>query len=78
MMNVMFPDETSDSPDIELPLFDQLLQYAALIDEFAFEHHTTTPPMRMFWAGHRAGTLADSYQKFLQLRKTGVRAHSWP
>jgi hypothetical protein len=68
-----------DSPYIELPLFDQLLEYAALIDEFAFEHHTTTPPMRMFWSGHRGqDKLADSYEKFLKLRRAGIRAHSWP
>lgn len=51
----------------------------ALIDEFVFEQHVNFAPMLPYWGGtiDKNQTLADSYQLFLELRRRGVRAHSW-
>lgn len=50
----------------------------AIIDEFFFEHHTTTPLMKKPWGTKKvACKLSDTYGIFLQLRNSGVRAHGW-
>jgi len=52
----------------------------AVVDEFFFEHHTTTPLMRGYWGagGSVACDLSNTYDIFLQLRHSGVRTHGWP
>jgi len=50
----------------------------AVVDEFFFEHHSKTPLMRRYWGWNVACTLMETYNIFLKLRHTGVRAHGWP
>jgi len=51
----------------------------AVVDEFFFEHHTTTPLMRTYWGDvNVACQLSNTYDIFLRLRLSGVRAHGWP
>jgi len=54
------------------------LNAMAVVDEFFFEHHTTTPVMTYWWGDAVACDLSDTYNIFLELRKSGVRAHGWP
>lgn len=49
-----------------------------LVDEFFFEHHTTTPMMRTSWGTSVACNLSHTYDIFLKLRQSGVRTHGWP
>jgi len=50
----------------------------AVVDEFFFEHHTSTPMMARHWGTNVACNLTETYNIFLQLRKSGVRSHGWP
>jgi len=50
----------------------------AVVDEFFFEHHTTTSSMARYWGANVACNLTDTYNIFLQLRNVGVRTHGWP
>jgi len=50
----------------------------AVVDEFFFEHHTVTPVMKKWWKKKVACQVNDTYSIFLELRKSGVRAHGWP
>jgi len=50
----------------------------AVIDEFFFEHHTTTQVMKRYWGINTSCKVRDTYNIFLQLRHSGVRAHGWP
>jgi len=50
----------------------------AIIDEFFIEHHTENPVMWPYWKSHVACKLGDTYEIFLRLRNSGVRAHGWP
>ena len=53
----------------------------ALIDEFFFEHHTLTPIMasgRLWGEENVACQIEDTYNIFLEFRRSGVRAHGWP
>jgi hypothetical protein len=71
-----------DNGSIENPLAQQLLQMPedtrSKLDEFFFEHHVTGV-MQSYWSNtvdfHQ--TFADSRKMFMDLRKLGVRAHSW-
>lgn len=69
-----------DTPSVELPLVQQFLntpdETKAKLDEFFFEHHVHGV-MQRNWKQKVAGTFADSYKIFGDLRKLGVRAHSW-
>lgn len=52
----------------------------AHIDEFVWEHHVTNYIMEKWWGAHGVDPtfdIADSYQFFLELRRRGVRAHSY-
>jgi len=51
---------------------------SAVVDEFFFEHHTATPIMRPYWGSRVACQVSDTYDIFLRLRISGVRAHGWP
>lgn len=75
-----------DTPSVEIALVQQLLsdpELLELVDEFFFEHHTHGNPMQhMGWGDltqSSAGlsSITDSYKLFSELRRRGVRAHSW-
>ncbi|KAL3417479.1 hypothetical protein PVAG01_10489 [Phlyctema vagabunda] len=76
-----------DNTPIEEPLVENLLLddpknggASALIDELMFEHHVNFYPMNYAWHGkfkkHR--DLLFSYNLFRNLRRKGIRSHSWP
>jgi len=69
-----------DTPQVELPLIEQLLgapnKTQSALDEIFFEHHVQGV-MQQWWGAAVRGTFADSYKIFGDLRKLGVRAHSW-
>lgn len=69
-----------DTPEIELPLVQQLLgapgETQSKLDEFFFEHHVHGV-MQRWWGPEVNGTFQDSYSLFERLRQLGVRAHSW-
>jgi len=69
-----------DTPEIENLIVHQILdspRVAAVMDEFFFEHHVAGL-MNFDGAWSEVnGTFADSYSIFAQLRRMGVRAHSW-
>lgn len=71
-----------DTPSIEGPLAEQLLQNfdGSLVSEFFFEHHVNLEPLLAAWGltSDNNVTLKDSYELFLNLRKKGIRSHSWP
>lgn len=50
-----------------------------LVDEFLYEDHVQFAPMLQYWGGsaHPHRTLSDSYDLFSQIRRKGIRAHSW-
>ncbi|WIA14797.1 hypothetical protein OEZ85_003281 [Tetradesmus obliquus] len=52
---------------------------AALVDEFFLEYHVQFQPMLKYWGGTADPnkSLADAFKLFLELRKSGWRAHSW-
>jgi hypothetical protein len=57
-------------------------QLAELIDELYFENHVVRSPMayqgwNLHNASHKAMTLPQSYEIFMQMRKLGILAHSW-
>ncbi|KNC71723.1 hypothetical protein SARC_15735 [Sphaeroforma arctica JP610] len=70
-----------DTPAVETALAWQLLDadIAHLIDEFYFEDHVSGSPMCfMGWTwGWKDHDLATSIKYFQDLRKLGIRAHSW-
>jgi len=70
-----------DTPEVELPLVQQLLDQAsktkAALNEFFFEHHVHGIMQHYGWGANVAGTFVDSYRIFKKLREMGVRAHSW-
>ncbi|TPX18562.1 uncharacterized protein E0L32_002419 [Thyridium curvatum] len=76
-----------DSAPIEEPIVQSLLaddpeNGSALIDELMFEHHVNFYPMNSPWGlsptSKESGDLLTSYNLFRDLRKKGIRAHSWP
>mmetsp|Transcript_35979 Transcript_35979/g.68967 ORF Transcript_35979/g.68967 Transcript_35979/m.68967 type:complete len:114 (-) Transcript_35979:516-857(-) len=49
-----------------------------LVDELFWEHHVTKSPIRKYWKQTVGkSTIADSYAIFHELRRNGIRAHSW-
>lgn len=73
-----------DTPSVELPLFQQLLdspELQKLVDVFYFEHHVQMDEMQQFWGKHEweltKGTIVESLEMFQRLRKAGVAAHYW-
>lgn len=69
-----------DTPSVELPIVMQLLaspKIGKVLDEFFFEHHVHGLMQQYGWGSEVNGTVADSYSIFSQLRRMGVRAHSW-
>ena len=71
-----------DAPHVELSLVKQLVASKGIngrVNEFFFEHHTAIPEMqRIGWNYNVQGTVADTYDLFIALRKNGIRAHAWP
>ncbi|KAL9011932.1 MAG: hypothetical protein Q9173_003269 [Seirophora scorigena] len=76
-----------DNAPIEEPIVKALLEeedgveggVSGLIDELMFEHHVAYDPMNEPWAHPKGvGDLHRSYNVFRDLRKKGIRAHSWP
>jgi hypothetical protein len=68
-----------DTPSVELPLVQQIIEKSqsnTALDEFFFEHHVEGV-MQQYWGSLVNGTFSDSYQMFSDLRRLGVRAHSW-
>ena len=49
------------------------------VDEVLWEHRVDNYLMAHRWGASQdqRSSIADSYQQFLQLRRRGVRAHSW-
>jgi hypothetical protein len=69
-----------DNGPIEMSLMKQLMADDAaikLVDELFFEQHTSGSPMIQYWGGSVIGDIVESYELFSQLRKRGIRAHSW-
>ena len=70
-----------DEDALEYSLVQQIIQsqkLQSLIDELFFEMHVTVPAMHKYWGTYRSKTLADTYELFTQIRKLGIRMHSWP
>jgi hypothetical protein len=78
-----------DSAPIEEPIVQNLLAddpenggASALVDELMFEHHVNFWPMNGPWViastSKKDGDLLTSYNLFRDLRRKGIRAHSWP
>eukprot|EP00928_Gymnodinium_smaydae_P048124 TRINITY_DN3215_c0_g1_i1.p1 TRINITY_DN3215_c0_g1~~TRINITY_DN3215_c0_g1_i1.p1 ORF type:complete len:334 (+),score=50.68 TRINITY_DN3215_c0_g1_i1:164-1165(+) len=69
-----------DTPVVELALVQQMLtsdDIGNLLDEFFFEHHVHGLMQHHGWGQDVNGTVEDSYRIFSELRRRGVRAHSW-
>lgn len=70
-----------DTPSIEVPLFQQLLQdpiYKELVDQFYFEHHVGLKELIPYWGRGLNQTVKQSIDMFLELREKGIPAHFWP
>jgi hypothetical protein len=71
-----------DTPSVEVPLVKQLIENNGLegkVNEFFFEHHVKQQEMQILgWGGDVNGTLKDTYDFFISLRRKGIRAHAWP
>ena len=70
-----------DHPETEIALIQRILdepRLALLIDEMFWEHHTEFSPMSSGWANFPMPDDQEmSYNYFEQLRKMGIRIHSW-
>eukprot|EP00928_Gymnodinium_smaydae_P048126 TRINITY_DN3215_c0_g2_i1.p1 TRINITY_DN3215_c0_g2~~TRINITY_DN3215_c0_g2_i1.p1 ORF type:complete len:334 (+),score=40.37 TRINITY_DN3215_c0_g2_i1:55-1056(+) len=69
-----------DTPGVELALVQQMLasdDIGNVLDEFFFEHHVHGLMQEYGWSTKVNGTFEDSYHMFSELRRKGVRAHSW-
>eukprot|EP00669_Euglena_mutabilis_P009086 TRINITY_DN4034_c0_g1_i1.p1 TRINITY_DN4034_c0_g1~~TRINITY_DN4034_c0_g1_i1.p1 ORF type:complete len:196 (+),score=23.19 TRINITY_DN4034_c0_g1_i1:474-1061(+) len=75
-----------DNNPIETGIVDQILKSHdahPLIDEFVWEHHVKFSPTQWSGWGNLSdlegpySTLNNSYHAFSDLRKLGIRAHSW-
>ncbi|CAE7900137.1 hypothetical protein AK812_SmicGene12229 [Symbiodinium microadriaticum] len=64
-----------DTPALEWSLVQQLRADPGHLKEFFFEHHVHGL-MEKIWKDVN-GTISDSYDLFEDLRRQGVRAHSW-
>eukprot|EP01138_Halocafeteria_seosinensis_P016259 gb/GECG01016589.1/.p1 GENE.gb/GECG01016589.1/~~gb/GECG01016589.1/.p1 ORF type:complete len:105 (+),score=12.11 gb/GECG01016589.1/:1-315(+) len=70
-----------DTPSVELPLVNQFqndTELQTLVDEFFFEKHHNHWQMNPHFHGKVQGDLALAYEMLHRLRKSGIRAHSWP
>jgi len=70
-----------DTPFIEVPLANQLLNDAILsdlVDQFYFEHHVHLGELARNWGPSMHGIIKSSLELFRGLRKNGVAAHFWP
>lgn len=72
-----------DNSEIEMELIKQLIQNKTiydLVDEMYFEHHVNLHSMiKKHWHQENSKIyLKDTYEFFLNLRKKGIRMHSWP
>jgi len=70
-----------DTPFIEVPLANQLLNdttLSDLVDQFYFEHHVHLGELAGAWGSSMHGTIKSSLKLFRGLRKNGVAAHFWP
>lgn len=69
-----------DTPQVEIPIFDYLLNNNDIMpDEFYFEYHYFSYLMKKWW-GERVDNNCSLYcatNKFLYLRKKGIRSHPW-
>jgi hypothetical protein len=70
-----------DNNEVEEALVRQLLadpSLLALVDEFYWEHHVNFAPMSELWNTQGSSQrMSHSLALFSQLRRAGVRAHSW-
>lgn len=72
-----------DNWRVEESIVNQILNSTDLssrIDEMFWEHHADFQPMARVWgpaAVHRGLTMGDSIKLFSELRRRGIRAHSW-
>eukprot|EP01138_Halocafeteria_seosinensis_P016260 gb/GECG01016590.1/.p1 GENE.gb/GECG01016590.1/~~gb/GECG01016590.1/.p1 ORF type:complete len:157 (+),score=11.98 gb/GECG01016590.1/:1-471(+) len=70
-----------DTPSVELPLVSQFqndTELQMLVDEFFFEKHHNHWQMNHYFHHKVQGDLALAYDLLYRLRKSGIRAHSWP
>lgn len=69
-----------DTPSVEIPIFNRLLFYNDIVpDEFYFEYHFNENYMLKWWgnSNDKSCNLFCATNKFLTLRKKGIRAHGW-
>ena len=70
-----------DTPPIELPLAQQLLEnanYSNLVDVFYFEMHVHLKEIMPWWGWNLvAGSVYDALAMFTEFRKKGVASHFW-
>lgn len=69
-----------DNPSVELPIFNHLIMYNDIIpNEFYFEYHFNEPFMLSWWNNFvdKNCSLFCATNKFLALRRKGIRAHGW-
>jgi hypothetical protein len=69
-----------DTPDIEVPLANQLLADAALkkmVDHFYFEHHVHMLEIAPWWSTSMRGSIQSSFELMNGLCKDGVASHFW-
>ena len=71
-----------DTEALEESIVAQLLldgALGALVDDLFFEHHVRNDVMAMRgWGGGQIRDVQDSIALFQALRRSGIRAHSWP
>lgn len=66
-----------DTPSVEMRIVEQVRASPGHLKEFFFEHHVHGLMQGMGWGDAVSGTFVDSYNIFHDLRRKGVRAHSW-
>ena len=69
-----------DTPAVELPLVQQLLDHEelfSLVDQFYFEHHVELQELKSDWGKAVEGSVASSLRMFRELRDRGMAAHFW-
>lgn len=69
-----------DNNNVEMPIFNHLLEYDDILpDEFYFEYHYYSPYMMKWWNKDidYNCSLYCAINKFLLLRKKGIRSHPW-
>jgi len=70
-----------DSKHVETAIVEYMLawEHLYLVDEFVWEHHVDNYLMAPDWKSSQDmnKSISDSYSYFLNLRRKGVRAHSW-